>query len=253
MKRRETGSLIILGLFVLVWLIYQTPLLRGARAATWDVIVTRVANLWHVGQITVKPDVLAQLQALRAENTRLQYELADYKRLRIALNAPAYDSYKEIESAVLARPLDTWQTEYMLSKGSAEGVTVGAPVVVDNGILIGFISAAAPHSSTVRLLLHPQTSLTAQVMTDDDASIPARGLLIGQNYTSLLLTIVPRDVHIKTGQPIVTVATPTLPAGLTIGAVGKVTNKENEPYQQAEVTLPYDVDGLEAVTILEQP
>lgn len=251
MKRRASLALTTLAVFVLVLLFYQTPLMHGARDATWHFIVAKTATFFHVGPITLEESVLDQIQQLRAQNTRLSYELSDYNRLKKELGVPSFNDYKSVSAAVLGRPIDTFQTEYVLSKGVAEGITLRAPVVIEGSILIGFISDVSQHTSIVRLLIHPTTNLTVEIMAgQEEGNPPIRGLLIGHQYISLLVTTIPRDTELKNNLPIVTVGGTDLPGGLTVGGVGLVTNKENEPYQQAEVILPYDPDSLQGVTIL---
>lgn len=252
MRKRNAIALAILLLIIGTLLLYQTPLMRSARGATWELVVRRVAKLFKVGQIKVTPDVSQQLSQLIAENVRLTYELKDYQHLKKELGSPSFDSFRIVESAVLARPIDTFQTEYMLAKGVSEGVVPGSPVVVNGSILVGFITDATEHSATLRLLLHPKTSLTAQINTDENDEPAARGLLSGKQYTSLVLTTIPRDIVLKAGQKIVTTGGQQVPGGLFIGTIGAISNKENEPYQEAEVSLPYDPGSLDAVSILVQ-
>jgi cell shape-determining protein MreC len=105
------------------------------------------------------------------------------------------------------------------------------------------------HTAVCRLLFHPDTSLPAEVLGQDNS----RGLLRGQSYTSLALTTVPRDASLKKNQSVVTVADEQTPQGLLIGTIDHINNAKNEAYQEATLSVPYSPDDLRAVTILVAP
>lgn len=249
MARRSVIALSILAVIIAAGLALQTPIMRGLRHFTWDRTVALTAKMAGIGSLKVDNDVLAQLGKLRVENIRLQAEKADYDKLRAQLGSAAFDNLRTIPALAGNRPLDTFRTEIMLNKGVDEGVVLQAPVVVNGSVLIGYITDTAEHSAVCRLLFNPQTSLSAEVLGVDNS----RGLLRGQNFTSLALTTIPRDAHLSAGQSVVTVADGQTPAGLLIGAVGKVSNAQNEAYQEIGIRVPYDPDDFRALTVLVAP
>lgn len=239
--------------FVALLLFYQTPLMRSARAATWNYVVRNVAAIGGVGQLAVENDAAEQMKRIVAENISLQSQVRDYNRLRAQLGSVTIDALQPIPAAVIGRPADTFRLRLGISRGLADGVTIGAPVVVRGRTLIGFIADADQATATVQLLLHPQTNLTVEVSPDDPDMPPGRGLLRGQHYTSLSVSTIPRDVRLTPGQAVVTVASETIPFGLFIGTIGQLYTPENEPYQSADIALPYDPDVIDAVTVLVTP
>lgn len=252
----RTQTRFVLGVliaFVALLLFYQTPLMRRVRVATWEFIVPTVARLAKVGSLSIEPDVAAQLTKLQSENVSLRSQLRDYTHLRDQLGTPNIQSMRTIPAAVLGRPVDTYRSQFIISRGITQGVAIGAPVVVNGTTLIGFITDVSQNISTVQLLLHPQTNLTAEVVPDDGEAQTARGLLRGQHFTSLSVSTIPRDITIAEGQAVVTVANEHIPYGLFIGTVGSVTAFENEPYQAVTVRLSYDADAIDAVNVLVQP
>lgn len=238
---------------VALLLFYQTPLMRHTRAVSWQALTAVTGRLFSVGSLEVPPDVQEQLQILQAKNISLEAQLKDYARLKHELGSEAPATLRAIPAAVIGRPSDTFQTQFIISRGLADGVTLHAPVVIRGSTLIGSVKDVSSNQATVELLLNPAVSLAAEVVPDDADQSPARGLLQGRHFTSLVVTTIPRDIKISSGQAIVTAASDQVPYGLFLGIVEEVTNKENEPYQTAEVKLPYAPDAIEAVSVLVQP
>lgn len=249
MKRRSFIAISILAVIVVVFLALQTPLLRGIRGTAWHVWLSAVTFVLPVGQLAIDNDVAAQLRELTTQNIRLKAELQDYQRLREQLGSPAFSSYRTISAEVAARPLDTFGVSFIINRGAKEGVTLQAPVVVYGSTLLGFVSQLHEHTAVVQLLLHPATNLAVEILDESNA----RGLLIGRRYTSLAITTVPRDAQIKSGQAVVTSAREGLPHGLHVGTIGMALREENQAYQEATITLPYDPDDVRAVNVIVEP
>lgn len=239
--------------FMALLLFYQTPLMRGMRAATWNYVVRKVAQVGRVGELSVEPDVNEQLARLLAENISLASQVRDYSRLRAQIGSVSIDAMRPIPAAVIGRPVDTFRLRLIISRGLKDGVVIGAPVVIRGKTLIGFVTDASSKTATVQLLLHPQTNLTVEVSPDDPDRPPGRGLLQGRHYTSLSVSTIPRDVTIAPGQAVVTVASELVPFGLFVGTIGQLYTPENEPYQRADIALPYDPDIIDGVTVLVLP
>ncbi len=252
MKAGNRAALIILAVAVLVLLFLQTPLMRGVRGSAWNALTVSTGRVFRVGSLTLTKDVDEQLQRLQAENISLKSQLKEYERLKSQLSVPTLSSLRSIPAAVVGRPLDPFQNRYVLSKGIRDGVVLGSPVV-SSSTFLGFIVDVTERTSTMELLFTPTTSLTAEVVPEDPDLPPVKGLLTGHHYTSVLLSTIPRDVKISPGQAVVTSANEFVPQGLFIGKVGEVVNKENEPYQTAQVLTSYTPSALEAVTILVEP
>lgn len=191
------------------------------------------------------------IATLQVENERLQREQARWQRLQDQLDIPTFESFSAIPGVVVGRPIDTFRAQLIVNQGSRAGVQLGAPVVIRQAILIGFISQVNEQSSIMTLLFHPATDLTAEIVSDDK---PFRGLIKGRQYTSLYLTTVPRDVVLTSGQNVVALEEPgRIPYGLLIGSIDQIYRQETGPYQEALLRLPYQPDAVEALVILVPP
>ncbi len=254
MNRQTRIIVSMLSVLLIALLVLQTPLLTHSRGFIWNIWVNTLARLFAIGPLQIDNDALTQMHRLLSDNIRLQGELQDYRELRQQLAQNSFESLRPLSAAIASRPLDTFHSQYLLNRGLQDGVILGAPVVVYGSTLIGFITETHDRSSIVQLLVHPNTALTATTIPKDQGSVPARGLLQGQQYTALLLTTIPRDLPVQTGEDVVTVAKDTMiPAGLVIGKIATVKSRVNEAYQEANVTFSYDIDRLTAVTILLPP
>ncbi len=249
MSRRTKAVLGIIAGLLLIGGLLQTPLLTATRRMLWSTLVASAGHWQGISWLTYDAARTDQLSSLRVENLRLKGELRDYQRLRQQLRQPAVESLRAIPAVVSGEPLDVFRTHILVNQGALDGVVLGAPVVIDGSILIGFITELSEHSAVCQLLFNPATSLPAEVLETEHA----RGLLTGNLYTSLVLSTIPRDAALQEGQAVVTVAQDITPPALVIGTIAKIYNEENEAYQQARLQVPYDIDSLRAVTILVQP
>lgn len=234
------------GLLVVVLAIMQTPLLASIRASVWSIAVHTTGRLAGVGQMSIDNDALQQMESLKADNIRLHSELADYRVLKEQLKSPSVDSMRPIKATLLGRPLDAFRTEMVLNKGTRDGAVQGAPVVINGSVLVGFISSAREDTSTLRLLLGPETSIPAGVATEEAPD----GLLRGRQYTSLFLEMIPRDEALEVGNEVITRNDNLTPQGLVVGKIEEVFKTDNDAYQEASLSLPYNPDDLRAVSIL---
>lgn len=250
MRPRTRRAWLLLVSIAVILGIFQTPLLGTTRGWVWAWLVAAAGRF---GGYTVIDDRSAVREsALLAENIRLKAELQDYSRLKTQLGTPSFAEFRTVPVALAGRPLDTFQSKFLLSKGARDGLVLGAPLVVNSSALIGFIAELSETTAVGQLVLAPETTLAAQVApTDADATLRATGLVRGQHYTSLLLTTVPRDVPLKADQAVVTEAkVGVVPFGLLLGTINSIQSSENDVYQEATLTLPYDVDQLRAAVVL---
>lgn len=243
MRRRSRWALLVLVAVLAVFGLLQTPLLGMVRGRVWSWWVASVGRLG--GYEGLDKDRASRESSLLAENIRLKAEQQDYERLRQQLGTASFAGFRSVP-VVLGRPLDTFRSQFLLSKGTQDGLTLGAPLVVQGSVLIGFITDLREQTAVAQLLLAPGTTLAVQV-----EPAGATGLVRGHYYTSLLLTTVPRDIVLKEQQAVVTEAKPNvLPFGLVIGTIARIQSSDNAVYQEARLALPYEVDQLRAANIL---
>lgn len=254
MKKGSVAALIMLGGIVLGLGFFATPLMKHARAYTWNIVVLGTARIFGIERIDVSDTEIDIIKKLSHDNIRLTSELGDYRKLKNQLGTPAFDSMKKIPAAIISRPLDTLTSQYIINKGIADGVPEGAPVVVMGSVLVGFTRGLSSHASTVETLFAKNTSVTVETVPKDEDSRSARGLLESRFQTSLEMNTIPRDIPLTEGQSVVTSnKEPRLPYGIVIGTISSFEKPENEAYQHAAIDVPYRIDALDAVVVLVAP
>ncbi len=253
MKKRNVIALSLLAGILLVLGFLTTPLMRHARNTVWDSWVMITARIFGIDGISISDSALDTLAKITMENIRLKAELSDYQRLKTQLGSSTFDSLQTIPAQVVARPIDTLTSSYIINKGIAEGISNGAPVLVQGSVLIGFIQNLSEHSATVQTLFYPSTSITVETIPKNEEKA-ARGILKSRYQTSLFMETIPRDALVYVGQHIVTTSKGNyLPYGMLIGSVVSLSNPENEAYQSAVLEVPYDSNAIDAVTVLVTP
>lgn len=252
MNWRTKRALGIAAAIVLISIWLATPLMRAARGRTWNVWVTTIVRVFRLPPIAVNNDVQSRLETLVADNIRLNHELQDYIRLREQLGAPAFAQFRPLPAVVVGRPIDTFQSQFVINRGAQDGVSIGAPAVINSSVLVGFVTQLEQKTAVITLLFHPQTSVTAYVRADTPEI--AAGLIKGDRYTTVHLTTVPRDFALSEGQEVLTQGSPQhVPAGLLIGRIHHFVSDETSIYHEAVLKVPYDPDQLAGVTILGAP
>jgi len=230
-------------------LLLQTPLFRGFRDNVWHKIIVTTGVVFRVGEFRVDNSVNDQMQTLLARNIRLRAENLDYRRLQEQLGCLARDDFNEVPAMIIGYPADIFKSQYVLNKGAADGVVLGAPVVINNSILVGTIQELNNNTSLLRLLFHPETSLKAEVITEEE--IINRGLVVGKTFTGLEMVEIPRDAMLAQDQEVVTMNQPgVIPQGLFIGRVNIIKSDDRDPYQKAQLSVPYNPGEIVAVSVL---
>lgn len=253
MQKRNITAISILVCIVAALAFLQTPIMSHARQRAWLMWMRTTASIFGLGAIEADETVIEQLQQLRLENIRLRAQLGDYDRLRQQLGTLPLSASRLVPAATIGRPIDSFRSQYLINKGRRQGVTQGAPVVTGGSVLVGFINLANDETSVVQSLLNPATNLTVEAvpLADAKATPLARGLLQSYHYTTLVVTTIPKDTPVEVGQAIVTVSKEAgIPYGLVIGTVAQISSQEHEPYQEARLKLPYDLDQVDAVQVI---
>ncbi len=129
--------------------------------------------------------------------------------------------------------------------GAKQGIRKEMPVIAAEG-LVGRILRVHARTSEVLLLIDPSSAVDAKVQESR-----APGLVRGRGLEAPLMTFVPQDATIRTGDIVLTSGIGgSFPSGLVIGQVSSVQRKDYGMYQEAVIRPTVDFQRLEQVLVI---
>ncbi len=179
---------------------------------------------------------VAQLKGLADENAHLRDELHFFAKKKYAYTIANTISRDPLSSSLV-----------YLDAGSDDGVAVGQPVVIGDGILIGKILKVSNKNATLELLTSDGARIAVKGL--DDAS--TSGVLRGTLGTGSRLEYIREVQAVPVGTVLVTSGLePLVPQGLVVGMIKKITENENALFAYADVLPVADLTQLSIVSVL---
>lgn len=179
-----------------------------------------------------------------AKNKILEEENVELKK---QVNFVQHTTYKTITASVIGRNADSIEKTIIINAGQNQGVKVGLPVTVGDGILIGRITKVEDELSVVRLLSDNQSKILATLLNKERSL----GVVEAGFGTSVRMGFIPRNEVVMIGDQIVTSGQEVgIPKGLLIGKVVSIENEAYQPFQQAVLEPTVNLEKLIDVTII---
>lgn len=258
-RRRQTLFAISLVIFLIVALHYVGVLLPVENI--FRSIINRGSSLAYTKSVTVAGQTFETVEDLQAAYTVLLGESNEYKaaraqlfdlieqneQLREQLEFLEGSPYTYLGADIIGKNVDPIANTLIINRGSSSGISVGDPVIVYDGILLGKIIRSEANTSIIRLLRDGQSKVAATVLNTDHSI----GLVEGGYGVSVQMNFIPENEEISLSDQIITSGLEQgIPRGLLIGTVEATKKEVYEPFQQAVVTLPVDIDGLSTVVVI---
>ncbi|TAK24662.1 MAG: rod shape-determining protein MreC [Chloroflexota bacterium] len=239
----------------------RTPALGVAQSIALDVvgpIETLISGPARAARaVTTIDELIRDNQTMRAELDRLRVEAArapeltrEIERLAALLEIRRSGSdWRWIEATVVAFDASNLSRSITIDRGEQDGIANRMTVVTAAG-LVGRVSQLGQHSARV-LLIADGTSLVNAL----DQRSRARGVVHGYRGPSgpaqLLLRSIPQGEDVKAGDPVITSGLGgVFPAGVPIGKIVEVRQRETDMFQEAVLTPAVDPDRLETVYVI---
>jgi rod shape-determining protein MreC len=269
----------VLGLLVVLSLALVTasfresedgPLHRAQGAAAsalqpLEIAVERVARPfrdawdWTAGLVEAR----SEAERLRAENEVLRQQVIQnesalqenvgLKALLDYVEGPQFPrDYDYVATSVTARPSGAFEQEIVLPVGTEDGVALNAPVVTDDGGLVGQVTRLTDDSSRVTLLTDESSAVSAVDLVTNAEGIVEHG----QSGDSLVLNRVSKKANVNVGDEIITSGwrsgnlSSLYPRGIPIGRVTSVGYLSTDLYQQVQIESDVDFSSLSSVLVL---
>ncbi len=178
-------------------------------------------------------------QRMKDENARL-HQLVNFPPTKMGNYVPA---------RIVSREPASWFQWVVISKGSEDGITIDAPVLVWAGsrpAVLGRAVEIFAHSAKVVLITNTLCALPVQIK-----GIGEDGLLEGQNNAELRVNYLRAGGKIAIGDEVVTSPLSALfPEGITVGYVRDITFSENDTLRIAAVRPLVNFNRLREVMVL---
>lgn len=188
----------------------------------------------------------SQLDQLMYENSQLNSYKSENEKLRALLNFLPGKEFDYLVVKIIGKDINRPNT-LLINQGSADGIKVSYPVIVDNGVIIGKIIEVQDHLSEV-LLLTDKLSQLAVSSLDSNKTI---GLTEGEYGLSIKIDLIPQDIEIKEDDIIITSGKEeNIPRGLVIGKINRVINSANELFKSATINPLVNYDELSVVSVI---
>ncbi|MEA3351909.1 MAG: rod shape-determining protein MreC [Chloroflexota bacterium] len=250
-------SLVIIGLIVLAFAGYLTPLSRLilsplVSAQSWvssrfqalqayfsephDVAVLRQRNA----------ELEAEVAHLRTQIIELQQQLSEYRILSALLDfARAYPEYQYVGASVIGRDPSPFVKYIQINRGSDDDIRRGMPVVTQQG-LVGRISKVTASAALVQLITDP--SVTVNVRLEPTR---AEAALSGSITGDIGLDLIPQDVSVQAGDLVLTSGLGgNYPPNILIGQITGIRSQDYALFQSASLQSVVDFTHLEIVLVI---
>lgn len=180
---------------------------------------------------------LAELREVESENKNLREQLALSPREKF-----------ELETAlIIGKDLSQSKEFVYINKGEKDGIKIGMPVIVSEGILVGKISNVFGGSSELELILNQEIKINGEIKESE-----AKGIIHGEYGTSVVMDMIPQTVEINAGDSIFTSGLGnTMPRGLLIGYVKDVSSTSDKLFQKTSISLPVSIEKIRAVSVIK--
>jgi rod shape-determining protein MreC len=150
-----------------------------------------------------------------------------------------------------------------INKGSADGVSVGMPVISEQSVLFGKVYKVYKNFSQIMLVSNKNSVVNVKIQQapadSAQGSVAPKeidGVIKGSGGLSAYLDLIPVNDNINSGDILVTSALDkSFPKDLLVAKIGKVEKNDQKPFQQAQLSLFFDVkssDNLFVITNYKQ-
>lgn len=189
-----------------------------------------------------------RIKKLEAENAALTLAKIENEALRQQLKFSQQSKFNIQLANRIGWTTDARRSGFIIDKGKKDGITLSAPVITDNGIFIGKITAAQEATSNVTLVNDSKSKVTVIIAA---AVRPTTGVINGQFGLGLMVDLIPMTDPIKVDDIVETSGLQdAIPAGLLIGAISKLNTQSTDLFQTASVQPAVDYTKVRIVSVL---
>ena len=183
-------------------------------------------------------------QAVENKNQWHETELAN-NRLRNLIDFQKNISERVVAAEVIGKDPSAWFKTVIIDKGEADGLSIGLPVVISQGI-VGQVIEVSSHYAKVMLIVDSNSAVDSLVQRTR-----ARGVIKGESTDQCRLDYVLRKNDVRVGDTIVSSGLDGVyPKGLRIGFVSRVIEHDADIFHEIIISPFVDFEKLEEVLVV---
>lgn len=187
----------------------------------------------------------------KIENDELKKQLEEMKEL-LNINDTLAD-YTELNAVVINRDLGYWYDTITINKGEHDGVTIGMPAVVGEG-LIGKVISTTTFNSTIRLITATDVvdKISVKIQNGNKYVYGILSSYDSETKTHIIEGISQTE-EIENGAIVTTTGMGDIfPAGVMIGKITGVRTDTFDLSNVLEMKSEVDFDNINYVTLLKR-
>jgi rod shape-determining protein MreC len=233
------------GFFERAFHIFQKPLVEVGTWVNWKLGFLD-PNAYNPRRVL---DLQEQLQTLALDRVTFEQLQTENKELRETLGFIERQNLQSVMASIVSRSSTTQVSIFSIDRGEEDGIRIGDPVVVKDGILVGKVVQATSESATIYGLTDPSVATAVSVLNQTQTIGVAEG--IAGNL--LRLKFIPQDAALSVNDLVVSSGLESnIPSGLFIGLINDVQQEPNAPFLQAIIEPLVDMRQYTNVHVLIQ-
>lgn len=250
MNRRSPVQSIAAAISVLLLLVILNAVgVLGAAKGLVGAMLSPIASVFNLGNDS---DLAVENRELQTKVTELQAEVAKREEakqtndaLRTQLGFAQANNVKLAQASIVSQDPTNFRQFLTIDRGTSDGLAKGMAVVV-GGAVVGRITEINAQTASVYLITDYNSALPALAQTSR-----ASGVVRGTRGFGLVLEMVPQTESLTEGDVLLTSGFGgDYPKGLVVGTIGKITQRDSDVYQSAEVRPAIDFRKLESVFVI---
>jgi len=191
-----------------------------------------------------------KVEMLTMENAQLKILEDENKNLKEQLNLVEAYQRRYISCRVVTRQFDDNSNVLILNCGLNQGIKLGLPAIVGEGVMVGKITEVKPNLSSLLLISSKTSKVGATILNEEKTS----GIITGGKDMSLKMEFVPANLEIYVGDIVVTSALDEkIPSDLIIGTIDAVEHQANSFFQVADIQPIFNFENINIVSIILPP
>lgn len=254
---------------VLMFVSYRFPeRFSGVKTAVGNVISPMQRGINSVGKsISDRLQAFRDVKKLRAENEKLKSQIEDLTSTNQQLTQDKYEldglrrlyeldakytDYDKVAARIIASDTNNWFYNFVVDKGSQDGISVGMNVLAGNG-LVGIVSETGKNWSRIRSIIDDNCNVSGMSIETQDTCIVSGDLKMMKEQDVIRVEMISLDAKIKENSEIVTshISDKYL-QGILIGYIQDIEVDSSNMTKNATLIPAVDFERLDEVLIITE-